>query len=50
MPWFSRSEEENQAALEKASRNPSYQYCVALEEQNGGAATKRMSSRAASAR
>jgi hypothetical protein len=40
MPWFSRSEEENQAALEKASRNPAYQYCVALEEQNGRGSDK----------
>lgn len=40
MPWFSRSEEENQAALEKASRNPAYQYCVGLEEQNGRGSEK----------
>ena len=32
---FSRSEEEYQGSLDKASRNPSYQYVQALEELNG---------------
>lgn len=40
MPWFSRSEDEYQNALEKASRNPAYQYCRALEEQNGRGSDK----------
>ena len=31
MPWFSRNDEEYRAALEKASRNPAYQYVQALE-------------------
>ena len=35
MPWFSRNDEEYRAALEKATRNPAYQYVQALEEQNG---------------
>lgn len=34
MPWFSRNEEEYQAALEKASLNPAYQYVQALEDLN----------------
>ncbi len=40
MPWFSRNDEEYQAALDKASRNPSYQYCGALEELNGRGSDK----------
>jgi predicted metal-dependent phosphoesterase TrpH len=40
MPWFSRSEEEYQGSLEKASRNPSYQYVQALEELNGRGSDK----------
>jgi predicted metal-dependent phosphoesterase TrpH len=40
MPWFSRSDEEYTAALEKASRNPAYQYCIGLEEQNGRGSDK----------
>lgn len=40
MPWFSKKEEEYVAALEKASRNPSYEYCVGLEEQNGRGSEK----------
>ena len=35
MPWFSRNDDEYQAALEKASRNPAYQYVSGLEEWNG---------------
>ena len=40
MPWFSRNDEEYRAALEKASRNPAYQYVQALEEQNGRGSEK----------
>lgn len=40
MPWFSRSDEEYQGALEKASRNPAYQYVQALEELNGRGSDK----------
>jgi len=40
MPWFSRNDEEYQAALEKASRNPAYQYVSALEELNGRGSDK----------
>jgi predicted metal-dependent phosphoesterase TrpH len=40
MPWFSRSDEEYHGALEKASRNPAYQYVKALEEQNGRGSDK----------
>jgi len=40
MPWFSRNDEEYQAALDKASRNPAYQYVKALEELNGRGSDK----------
>jgi predicted metal-dependent phosphoesterase TrpH len=40
MPWFSRNDEEYQAALEKASRNPAYQYVSGLEELNGRGSDK----------
>jgi predicted metal-dependent phosphoesterase TrpH len=40
MPWFSRNDEEYQAALERASRNPAYQYVQALEELNGRGSDK----------
>ncbi|MBI2765750.1 MAG: PHP domain-containing protein [Chloroflexi bacterium] len=40
MPWFSRNDEEYQAALEKASRNPAYQYVQALETLNGRGSDK----------
>jgi predicted metal-dependent phosphoesterase TrpH len=40
MPWFSRNDEEYQAALDKASRNPAYQYVQALEELNGRGSDK----------
>ncbi|MGI8925476.1 MAG: CehA/McbA family metallohydrolase [Tepidiformaceae bacterium] len=40
MPWFSRNDEEYQAALDKASRNPAYQYVSALEELNGRGSDK----------
>ncbi|HQW51068.1 MAG TPA: PHP domain-containing protein [Tepidiformaceae bacterium] len=40
MPWFSRNEDEYKAALEKASRNPAYQYVQGLEELNGRGSDK----------
>ncbi len=40
MPWFSRSDEEYAAALDKASRNPAYQYVAALEALNGRGSDK----------
>ena len=40
MPWFSRNEEEYRGALEKASRNPAYQYVQGLEEINGRGSDK----------
>lgn len=40
MPWFSRNDEEYRAALEKASRNPAYQYVQALESLNGRGSDK----------
>src|SRR5690606_32649544 len=40
MPWFSRSEEEYDAALQKARNNPAYQYVHALEELNGRGSDK----------
>lgn len=35
MPWFSSNDEEYQAALERARRNPAYEFCSALETLNG---------------
>jgi predicted metal-dependent phosphoesterase TrpH len=40
MPWFSRNDDEYKAALEKASRNPAYQYVQGLEEVNGRGSDK----------
>lgn len=40
MPWFSRNPEEYEAALEKASHNPAYQYVSGLEEINGRGSEK----------
>ncbi len=40
MPWFSRNDDEYQTALEKARRNPAYQYVQALEELNGRGSDK----------
>lgn len=40
MPWFSRNDEEYNTALEKASRNPAYQYVAALETVNGRGSDK----------
>jgi predicted metal-dependent phosphoesterase TrpH len=35
MPWYIDSEADYQEALVRASRNPAYQYCAALEAING---------------
>ncbi len=40
MPWFTRNEDEYRAALEKASRNPAYEFCNALEAVNGRGSDK----------
>lgn len=40
MPWFSRNPEEYEAALQKASRNPAYEYVAGLEELNGRGSDK----------
>jgi hypothetical protein len=40
MPWFSRSEEEYEAALQKARSNPAYEFVKALEELNGRGSDK----------
>ena len=35
MPWYIESERDYEEALERATRNPAYQYCAALETING---------------
>lgn len=40
MPWFTSSEDKYEAALEKAGRNPAYEYCDALEALNGRGSDK----------
>ncbi len=35
MPWYIESERDYQEALVRASRNPAYRYCAALEALNG---------------
>jgi predicted metal-dependent phosphoesterase TrpH len=40
MPWYIRNDEEYEQALQRAMRNPSYQYCLALEELNGRGSDK----------
>lgn len=35
MPWYMDSERDYQEALARASQNPAYKYCVALEKFNG---------------
>ena len=40
MPWYIRNEEEYEQALQRAARNPAYQYCQALEELNGRGSDK----------
>jgi hypothetical protein len=40
MPWFSRNDDEYQLALDKAARNPAYQYVTALETLNGRGSDK----------
>jgi len=40
MPWRIDSERHYQEALERAARNPAYQYCAALERINGRGSAK----------
>ncbi len=40
MPWYMDSERDYQEALVRASRNPAYQYCAALEKLNGRGTVK----------
>jgi predicted metal-dependent phosphoesterase TrpH len=40
MPWFSKNEDEYLASLEKASKNPAYEFVSALEIQNGRGSDK----------
>ncbi len=40
MPWFSRNDDEYNTALDKARRNPAYQYVTALETVNGRGSDK----------
>jgi len=40
MPWHVRDEHDYEEALQRASRNPAYRYCVALEKINGHANAK----------
>ncbi|HEY8489587.1 MAG TPA: PHP domain-containing protein [Dehalococcoidia bacterium] len=40
MPWFIRNEAEYQEALERAARNPAYQYVAGLETLNGRGSAK----------
>ena len=35
MPWYIDSDRDYEEALERATRNPAYQYCAALETING---------------
>jgi hypothetical protein len=35
MPWYMESERDYQEALVRASQNPAYKYCAALEKING---------------
>lgn len=40
MPWYVRNEEDYEQALQRASRNPAYQFCDAFEELNGRGSEK----------
>lgn len=40
MPWFSKNEDEYLASLEKASKNPAYEFVSAFEVQNGRGSDK----------
>jgi predicted metal-dependent phosphoesterase TrpH len=40
MPWHVRDERDYEEALQRASRNPAYRYCVALERMNGHGSAK----------
>jgi len=40
MPWYIRNDEEYEQALERAARNPAYQFCQGFEELNGRGSDK----------
>lgn len=40
MPWYMDREQDYRDAVERASRNPAYQHCVALERVNGRGSVK----------
>lgn len=40
MPWYMDNERDYQEALHRASKNPAYAYCAALEKLNGRGTTK----------
>jgi predicted metal-dependent phosphoesterase TrpH len=40
MPWYIRNEEEYEQALQRAARNPAYNFCDGLEELNGRGSDK----------
>jgi hypothetical protein len=40
MPWHVRDERDYEEALYRASRNPAFRYCVALERINGHGSAK----------
>jgi len=40
MPWYMENERDYQEALVRASRNPAYRFCVALEQINGRGTVK----------
>ncbi|MEX0750294.1 MAG: PHP-associated domain-containing protein [Dehalococcoidia bacterium] len=40
MPWYMENERDYQDALVRASQNPAYRYCAALEKINGRGTTK----------
>jgi predicted metal-dependent phosphoesterase TrpH len=40
MPWYLDNERDYREALERASRNPAYKYCLALETLNGRGSDK----------
>ncbi len=40
MPWYTESERDYQDALVRASKNPAYEYCAALESLNGRGTVK----------
>jgi len=40
MPWYVRNEDDYQQALQRAARNPAYQFCDGMEEVNGRGSEK----------